>query len=486
MDKLQFIVALIGVGGVCMLAAAALARRPDFSLRVSVGLATGTFAAYTLPPAFCAAWLGEYSVLNFGFPIHDWTLGLVLEASLMAVTLAVVIRAAGHRFWIAEHIQQLLRTRTDEWTLLLVLYGVCKTLEIALSGPWAAWRYEAVVYDPMHGEVNYAIGTYFFVLHNLSIPILLVLMFARLDRPATQITRAARVVMGIVFLAPYALMSVVHGGRGFILQLAIMLFLVLAYNQVRGGGRRRFPTLGLCVLAATLAFLTVASPAFVAFRLAAAEMPQMTDLDRLATLSSYVTQAPGEGQDIETTLSRLDTAQDAGILAQFARDSGQYAGFQPFLGAFLSWLPRYLWPEKPLATSIDDSLSGTPPYITGALRGIWGGTASTGASGIAFWQMGWLGVLITAIGNAMVILLIVRPCLRAGVFGLAVFLIMARQTYFSMVNPLDVWIMIILKSLLPLLVLAALYRVALARPFAARRARASCPVNSQGRLSTSS
>jgi hypothetical protein len=67
-----------------------------------------------------------------------------------------------------------------------------------------------------------------------------------------------------------------------------------------------------------------------------------------------------------------------------------------------------------------------------------------------------------------------------------VFLIMARQTYFSMVNPLDVWIMIILKSLLPLLVLAALYRVALARPFAARRARASCPVDSQGRLSTSS
>lgn len=486
MDKLQFIVALIGVGGVCIFTALALARRRDFSLRVSVGLATGTLAAYTLPPAFCAAWLGSYTVLNFGFPIHDWTLGLVLEASLMAVTLVVVIRAAGHRFWISEHIQQLLRPREDDWRLLLVLYGLCKALEIALSGPWVAWRYEAAVVNPMHGEVIYGVGVYFFVLHNLSIPILLVLLFARLERPPSPFVRIARVVLGIVFLAPYALMSAVHGARGFILQLAIMLFLILVYNQVRSGGRRRFPMLGLCVLVVTLGFLTVASPAFVAFRLAAVEMPQMTDLDRLATFWSYVTRAPSDGQDIESTLSRLDTAQDAGILAQFARDSGQYAGLQPFLGAILSWVPRYFWPEKPLATSIDDSLSGTPPYITGALRGIWGGTASIGASGIAFWQMGWLGVLITAIGNAMVILLIVRPCLRAGAFGLAVFLIMGRQTFFSMVSPLDVWIMIILKTLLPLLVLAALYRMALARPFAARQARASCPVNSQGRLSTSS
>ena len=58
-------------------------------------------------------------------------------------------------------------------------------------------------------------------------------------------------------------------------------------------------------------------------------------------------------------------------------------------------IPRIIWPDRPLAGSIDGTLGGTVDALVCKWRGIYYGVVATvGLGGSLFWEFGYVGVII--------------------------------------------------------------------------------------------
>ena len=108
--------------------------------------------------------------------------------------------------------------------------------------------------------------------------------------------------------------------------------------------------------------------------------------ERLDILSSYFTSGPATGSaaELQGALSRISYVNVATFVIQ-QYDIGQPGDWPKLLPAV--FIPRILWPEKPIITQI-----GVDIYELGTGR-----TSATFGAGVfadAYWAMGWWGVAI--------------------------------------------------------------------------------------------
>ena len=82
-------------------------------------------------------------------------------------------------------------------------------------------------------------------------------------------------------------------------------------------------------------------------------------------------------------------------------DGKEFAGFNPYIGSFLKFVPRFIWNDKPTATSFNSNINGIPsrriPYLQGSDSDSY--NVGTSAFAVSLWQMGYLTVFIAIILN---------------------------------------------------------------------------------------
>ena len=82
-------------------------------------------------------------------------------------------------------------------------------------------------------------------------------------------------------------------------------------------------------------------------------------------------------------------------------DGKEFAGFNPYIGSFLKFVPRFIWNDKPTATSFNSDITGIPsrriPYLQGSESDSY--NVGTSAFAVSLWQMGYLTVFIAIILN---------------------------------------------------------------------------------------
>jgi hypothetical protein len=88
------------------------------------------------------------------------------------------------------------------------------------------------------------------------------------------------------------------------------------------------------------------------------------------------------------------------------RGSGEGAGgLKPFLGSLLGIVPRVFLPDKPVPGSADGTYLGVPARIAARLQGmgVYGSMIGVSSGAIAIWQLGYYGLPILIVANAVLL-----------------------------------------------------------------------------------
>ncbi|UFH33337.1 O-antigen polysaccharide polymerase Wzy [Chryseobacterium sp. C-71] len=99
-------------------------------------------------------------------------------------------------------------------------------------------------------------------------------------------------------------------------------------------------------------------------------------------------------------------------------DGEEFAGFNPYLGSLLKFIPRVVWNEKPTATSFNSEVSGIPSRRVPYLLGDTSETFNTGVSAYAVsaWQMGIFTVVVSIVFNVVMLFFINRCFMHRSVY----------------------------------------------------------------------
>jgi hypothetical protein len=153
-------------------------------------------------------------------------------------------------------------------------------------------------------------------------------------------------------------------------------------------------------------FLIIWSPAIVKFRTqhTREQARSLTEGDRARLLVQEIVNLENianlDRNGLVSILSRVDQVQNAGVLAEYCSANQRFAGFSPYVGALLGFVPRLIFKDKPVPHSWNNTVAGTPWYVVGDIRNEpWNNFGLT-TSGISYWQFGWWGVFGAAIANA--------------------------------------------------------------------------------------
>lgn len=85
------------------------------------------------------------------------------------------------------------------------------------------------------------------------------------------------------------------------------------------------------------------------------------------------------------------------------------AGLNPYIGSALVFLPRFLYPDRPVAGSMNDTIYGTPARLVPQLYDQYSDSMNVGVSPVAVsvWELGWffgaLAALIFGVANILII-----------------------------------------------------------------------------------
>lgn len=136
------------------------------------------------------------------------------------------------------------------------------------------------------------------------------------------------------------------------------------------------------------------------------------DILRFALKEGYQENADAHGEREPFGTNALRRAQGPrnSVVLLNLYDEGKAAGIRPLLGAVILPLPRMIWPEKPPAGSIGETNQGEAMYLVRRLG--WDAPDyNMGpflASAHAYWEAGVTGVILAAIGTALLWGLLLR------------------------------------------------------------------------------
>lgn len=407
-----------------------------------------------LIPALFAIVTRDYDVINFGFPLSTWTLGLVIEIVYFGFYLLGFRFAVKRLFRPVDRLATKFRETPHAWFLVLFIFLFAIAAQARFAGPWSSEGYESAgryTVTRLNDASVVEGGIERFVSLAFVMPALFVALFAK-GKPRGGWVRVLTVVLFVVSFIPLVLSDLVFGARGLASAIVLMLASVFVYN-----GQWRSAAVSVLIVVVVGA---LASSGIRAYRVHSFEYRGLSDWQKLNLMTEAVLPAEGRPKSdfLASTILRLDTVQSGGILAQETQETGEYAFFKPYAGAILAPVPRLIWGDKPVPLSINDSVLGTPWYLVASLRGAPWNSVGVSASGTGFWQFWWPGVALTGIVSGLIVAYIARIGMRGGLLGLLFYLTIARQIHFQMTGSIDNWLLILLKTVPLMLIFYFVYR----------------------------
>jgi hypothetical protein len=404
---------------------------------------------WALVPVVVAMLTSEYDLFSFGYGVRVWSLGFSLEVLFFAIFILTMRSVPVHPR--AERFANYLRATPESAQFVILALFVALLAYLVLMGPWSSVGYEGAglyIKEDLASEGFTVGGPQYTIYRAILVPALCVLLFYL---PKQRVPRFVY-SFGVIGFIYVVLDSIASGSRGKVLEV---LFSIAACMLVAGRAKR-----ALLYMAATAAFLILFSGAITQFRGAAEEYAGESALSKSKSVfEAWGQDAPSAGTTLGlvTFLIRLDSVQDGGILAQQTAQSGEFATFRPFWGSLVAFFPRYFWEDKPLALSRDNTVAGLPWYIVMDYRDEPWNNGSVSTSGVAYWQLGYFGVIMTAIAGAFVVAWLSAIAVRGGEVGLFFFLGFCGMSHFRMPIGIDETLLILLQIGLPILLLHTLY-----------------------------
>jgi hypothetical protein len=406
---------------------------------------------FSLGPAYYVLLTGHFEVFEFGFPLSAWCFGLTLEVVFCAVL--IVMLSLKRRTPLLDSVARTLGRFPRPTHFLVFLALISGFAFMLLWGSWSTGGYEAAgnyIKDSLSTPDVTVAGIQMTIFRSVFFPSVCVLLFYM---PRRAVPTWLRPVLWAVFGYAF-LRALTSGGRGLVMEVVFAVISCLF-----AAGKRLKP---IAYVVASYLLLTIFTSAIVTFRGNAKSYVGMSLWDKAQIIVQNKQMEAGDSdfQDwAERYLTRLDSIQDGGILAEGAADSHEFASFRPYVGAFLAPLPRYLWKGKPLPLSDNDAVSGLPWYRVMEYRGTPWNNATVSTAGIAYWQFGWLGVIVTAVLGALLMRFLSLLLVRGGAIGLLFFLSFCMMTHFRLPVGLDETILVFTQVLLPLAVACFFYSI---------------------------
>jgi len=405
----------------------------------------------SLAPAYYVLFTGRFDVFEYGSPLSTWCFGLLLEIVFLGVF--ITIFSLKRRTPLADSVARSLGHLPRPAQLLVLLTLVSGVAYGLLWGPWSSSGYEAAggyIRNSLSGPDVTVNGIQMTIFRCVLFPSVCVLLFYM---PRRTVPIWLYPALWAVF-AYSCLMALASGGRGLVLEVGLGVGSCLFAS-----GKRLKP---VAYVVGSFLFLSIFTSAIVRYRAQAKEYVGMSLWDKAWTIVENEETESGD-LDFQTWaekyLTRLDAAQDGGLLAEEAANSHEFATFRPFVGAVLAPVPRYFWRAKPLPLSDNDMVSGLPWYRVMEYRGTPWNNGGVITSGIAYWQFGWLGVVLTAAFAAFFLRFLSALLVRGGAIGLLYFLSFCMMTHFRLPVGIDETILVFAQVLLPLTAVCFIYSI---------------------------
>ena len=194
---------------------------------------------------------------------------------------------------------------------------------------------------------------------------------------------AKKRIVAIFIIIFHTFLFVVSGSRIYVLSIVYLLFFIIQRENNIVKKIRNYIILGVFILASFISL-----PFFAA---------QRSGVDAAAFANSE-----NIGMLVLEELNiKLNSISYGTVLMKY--DGEEFAGFTPYVGSLVKFVPRFIWKSKPTATSFNEDISGIPSRRTAFLITGDADTFNTGIStyAVAAWQMGFWTVFLTLIFNVI-------------------------------------------------------------------------------------
>ena len=123
--------------------------------------------------------------------------------------------------------------------------------------------------------------------------------------------------------------------------------------------------------------------------------------DKIALKEIKITNSQNNKSDayLMELVLKLNSIHDGAVLVTLS--GMNFAGLKPYEGSLLAFVPRALFPNKPIPGSFNNTLTGIPARYTASLKGLNPEISNLGisASGISIWQLGIPGLILGGLFN---------------------------------------------------------------------------------------
>lgn len=136
-------------------------------------------------------------------------------------------------------------------------------------------------------------------------------------------------------------------------------------------------------------------------------------------------------ETLETIVMRSDAIDNTVVLFDRLNSPERFAWHKPYRGFLFRWIPRFLYPERPFAGSIDNSITGClPQVLCGYILGTDSGGLTAFGGMMMYWQFGWTGVVLGALVCGALCRLWLDFMFSYGALGFALFLAASNHLVF--------------------------------------------------------
>jgi hypothetical protein len=148
---------------------------------------------------------------------------------------------------------------------------------------------------------------------------------------------------------------------------------------------------------------------------------------------------------LEEPARKSGLAVTAAVLSKHADREG-YAGFDPYYWIPLDPIPRVLWPNKPIALSLDGTKEGQAMSIAGRELGLYAVLWTSGGASM-YWQFWWPGVILGGLLVGFFWAYLFSSTFRLGSFFLLVILLANVKWGRPLIDGMDAFLLNMVNGL---------------------------------------
>jgi len=454
-----FILAVLIFSIVCswgLFYAALFIPRNDFVLFPFVYILSNL--GFIILPSIYAIFTRDFESVSIWSSVELWTIGILMQSLFLFFWLLgyFVIGPKFYQFYAARTLLYNEKMSINAQWLILICLWIIGSLSFFRAFKQGLLFYGAL--DKMTSEGLPLGGSYLIgFLSSFFLPSSIVLIFFRKENTNLW-SRSILAYAGLFSLLAYMLISVlVHAQRIVFIETCTMLLGGVALTR----GKFRMSKVATILMLAFVVTILFTGP-FSEYRQGIFGTYGISPpLFKLASDMSGFVGSYSMIENLRALLVRMDLAQNAGILFDYANKHG-FAGFTPYKGVVASWVPRIIWENKPFPGSYDGSIATHPAFLLGSMQsGAVGGyhTMTKPSSGAMYLHFGWIGIIIGGLIVGIIWRLIINNFTRnQNVVGMLIVIILLKEIIVPQ-DSLDTALLFVMKYLIPMLFLNRMLRL---------------------------